>query len=349
MVGPPPESWSVDVERAGATEIAPGLWRLRLPLSWPTIPHVNAYAIAGDDGVALVDCGIAGDPTCALALERALALSGHSLGDVRVLIATHTHADHIGLAELVLERSGAELWMHPASSHLYDAVRDPDGVRAARERRARAEGVPAELLAEFSDTREETEGVRSAVEPGRALGDGVSLPAGLSGWTVIETPGHAPSHVALVHGERGIVIAGDVLGPVFSPYFDYGYSSDPISEYLGSLARLELLDGIRLTLPGHGRPLPDLRGAIAAHREGVMDCIAAAERAVERGDAGAWEITGRMFSERPSGMEGVAHMTVAMACLRHLRLHGRVVRISASDGAFSYRPVRHDSAAAGRR
>jgi glyoxylase-like metal-dependent hydrolase (beta-lactamase superfamily II) len=345
MVGPPPESWSVDVERAGASEVAPGIWRLRLPLSWPTIPHVNAYVIAVDDGVVLVDCGMAGDPTCALALERALAISGHALGDVRVLIATHTHADHVGLAELVLDRSGAEFWMHPASAHFYDAMRDPDAVRAARERRARAEGVPVEMLADFSDTREETIGVQSAVEPDRTLGDGVSLSPGLRGWAVVETPGHAPSHVSLVHGERGILIAGDMLGPMFSPYFDYGYSPDPLGEYLGSLARLERLDGIRIVLPGHGRPMPDLRSVVALHRDGVAERLAAAERAVGSGAAGAWEITGRMFAERPSGMDGVAHMTVAMACLRHLRLHDRVVRSAAADGTFSYRPARQGRAA----
>jgi glyoxylase-like metal-dependent hydrolase (beta-lactamase superfamily II) len=340
MVGPPPESWSVDVERATASEVAPGIWRLRLPLAWPTIPHVNAYLLAADDGVALVDCGVAGDPSCGLALERALAITGHALGDVRVLIATHTHSDHVGLAQLVLERSGAEFWMHPASAHFYDATRAPDLVRAARERRARAEGVPAELLADFADTREETEGVQSAVEPDRTLGDGVSLPHALGGWAVVETPGHAPSHVSLVHAERGILIAGDILGPVFSPSFDYGYSPDPLGEYLGSLARLGRLDGIRIVLPGHGRPMPDLGSVIALHRDGIAERLASAERAVESGAAGAWEITARMFAERPSGMDGVAHMTVAMACLRHLRLHDRVIRVAAADGTFSYRPAR---------
>jgi len=336
MVGPPPESWSVDVQDAGAREVAPGIWRLRLPLPWRWNPHVNAYALALDGGIALVDCGGAGDPSCAEALERALDVTGHALGDVRVLIGTHTHSDHIGLAELVLERSGAQFWMHRASAHFYDATRDPERVRAARERRARAEGVPAELLDEFADVREETDGVMSAVDGDRELVDGAPLPAPLRDWEVLETPGHAPSHVSLVNRARGIVIAGDVLGPAFTPYFDYGYSPDPLGEYLGSLERLERLEDIRLVLPGHGRPLADVSGVIALHRQGVGERLAAAQAAVADGAAGAWEITARMYAERPAGMLGIGHMTVALACLRHLRLRGRVIRERARDGSFGY-------------
>ena len=287
MVGPPPESWSVDVGSAGARAVAPGIWRLRLPLPWPAIPHVNAYALAVDGGIALVDCGGAGDATAGAALEHALAACGHRLEDVRVLLATHTHSDHMGVAQLVLERSGAPFWMHPASAHFYDAMRDPQGVRAARERRARAEGVPEDLLDEFADVREETDGVMAAIDPDLDLVEGRPLPAPLRDWEVLETVGHAPSHVCLLDRRRGIVIVGDVLGPVFSPYFDYGYSADPLGEYMRSLDRLASIDGLALALPGHGRPLADVGSVIDLHRRGVGDALDAAEAAVARGDAGA--------------------------------------------------------------
>ena len=40
--------------------VIPGLWRLRLPLPWPGVPHCNAWAIASGPGVVLVDTGHAG-------------------------------------------------------------------------------------------------------------------------------------------------------------------------------------------------------------------------------------------------------------------------------------------------
>ena len=63
MVGPPPSSWAVDPGAGQAFELAEGLWSLRLPLPWNDVPWVNAYAVARDDGIMLVDCGGAGDPS----------------------------------------------------------------------------------------------------------------------------------------------------------------------------------------------------------------------------------------------------------------------------------------------
>src|SRR3954471_11863333 len=97
MVGPPPESWSVPPERARAFELAPGVWQLRLPLPWPLIPHVNAYLLYEPDGPVLVDCGSAGHPSHRAALSAALATAGTQVSEVRTLVATHTHSDHVGL------------------------------------------------------------------------------------------------------------------------------------------------------------------------------------------------------------------------------------------------------------
>ena len=41
-------------ELSRADRVLPGLWRLRLPLPWPGVPHVNAFAIAAVDGVLAV-------------------------------------------------------------------------------------------------------------------------------------------------------------------------------------------------------------------------------------------------------------------------------------------------------
>src|SRR5579884_1291533 len=102
MVGPPPPTWEIAAADAGAREVIAGIWRLRLPLAWGEISHVNAFAIAHDDGIMLVDCGSAGHHSAEDALVHALAEAGHELADVRMLVATHTHSDHVGLAEFVI-------------------------------------------------------------------------------------------------------------------------------------------------------------------------------------------------------------------------------------------------------
>jgi glyoxylase-like metal-dependent hydrolase (beta-lactamase superfamily II) len=332
VVGPPPTDWSVVPETAGARLLVPGLWRLRLPMAWEGIEHVNAYLIeAQDDGVVLVDCGTAGDPTCADALEAAMAATGHELEDVRALVLTHVHSDHMGLAALVLERSGAELWAHPDDTHFYDAMREPERIDAARRRRAWQEGVPDADLPDYGDVREETEGVLAPIEPDRPLHDGDRI----GSWEVLETPGHAPSHISLVDRSRGVLILGDLLAPVFGPWYDYGYSPDPVGEFLRSLDRVAALGPLELALPGHGRALDHVPSIIEDHRGGVADRLEATLAALRLGPDGAYAITVRVFGELPP-LTMVWRMTEIACYLRHLRLAGIVTRDEDADGRFRY-------------
>jgi glyoxylase-like metal-dependent hydrolase (beta-lactamase superfamily II) len=317
----------------------PGLWRLRLPLAWAAIGHVNAFAIDAADGIVLVDCGCAGHPSQQEALSVALAEAGHAVEDVRILVGTHVHSDHIGLAQWVKERSGAELWMHPATGAFYDAMRDPAAVAAARERRARAEGVPEALIPEYRDVREETEGVLAPVEPDRPLHAGVRVPSALGDWETVETPGHSPSHVCLVQRDHGIAMLGDLVSAVYAPFFDYGYTPDPVAEFLDSLARVAAISELRVGLPGHGRPIDGLGDVLELHRRSAAERLAATEAAIEAGPAGAWELTARVFGEPPSGEIGVWRTGEVMGYLLHLRRAGTIVRDETAGGEFRYRPA----------
>jgi len=336
MVGPPPASWTVDPELVRTFDIAPGLWSLRLPLPWTDITHVNAYAIERDDGIVLVDCGAAGDPTCRVALDAALRLAGFAIEDVRVLVGTHTHSDHVGLAAWVIERSGAEFWMHPDTGHFYDATREPERIAAARERRSRQEGVPEHLLAVYGDVREETDGVLATVAPDRPLLGSVKIGSKLGEWRVVETPGHCPTHVCLVQRDRRLIILGDLVASAFSPWFDYGYSEDPITQYLDSLDVVEALGSPALALPGHGRPIADLGAAIALHRRGVAGRLQQTLSAIAAGPAGAYVLTDRLFGDLDP-QAAVWRMTEVVCYLKHLRLAGTVVRDEEPDGTFTYR------------
>ena len=92
------------------------------------------------------------------------------------------------------------------------------------------------------------------------------------------TPGHAPSHVSLFQPERRLLISGDHLLGRVSLYFDYGWSPDPVGEFLASLDKTEALNA-RLALSGHGRPFSDVREHHEANRRLVrerLDAVLAA-------------------------------------------------------------------------
>src|SRR5690606_1458177 len=92
-------------ETARAERIIPGIWRLRIPLPWPGVPHVNAYALSAGDGLVLVDTGTA-DRGDLRQVEFALSQIGRGLEDISLIVCTHAHVDHYGLAKPLVEATG---------------------------------------------------------------------------------------------------------------------------------------------------------------------------------------------------------------------------------------------------
>jgi glyoxylase-like metal-dependent hydrolase (beta-lactamase superfamily II) len=335
MTGPSPATWAVDPALAGTRLVVPGLWRLRLPTAWPGVDHVNAYALERRDGLLLVDCGSAGHPSCAEALDVALAQTGHTVQDVRALAATHAHSDHVGQAADVVARSGAQLWSHPADGHLYDLLRDPERFVQLRLGRARREGVPEARIAAYATASEEVEGVPDAGAPHHALAEGTLLESALGDWEAIETPGHAPSHVCLVQRERRLVIAGDLVCIAFTPWMDYGFSADPLAETLASLGRLEALGPIALALPGHGRPLTDLPEVVGEHRRGFAALLDGVRAALAAGPTDGYALATALHGDEED-VHAVAHLVEVLAVLAHLRGRGEVLRAPDADGINIY-------------
>src|SRR5918997_4418333 len=269
-------------ELGRADRIQAGIWRLRLPLPWTGVPHVNAFAIAAGSGVVLVDTGMA-EPGSLGQLERALAQVGLRIEHIRLVVCTHAHSDHYGLAGPIVDAAGCELWMHPNHAHLTRAAEDPERMLNRRIEVARQSGVPEDALRRYEESRRgEGIGVARVVPPDRDLVEGVEVETDLGTWHVVETPGHAPSHVVLHQPDRKLLLSGDhILGRV-SLYYDYGYTPDPAGEYLDSLDVVDALDA-RLCLPGHGRTFTDVREHIDANRRQVTERIGRVHAALEQG------------------------------------------------------------------
>ena len=109
----------------------------------------------------------------------------------------------------------------------------------------------------------------------------MTVSSDLGEWQVVETPGHAPSHVCLHQPERRLLISGDHLLGRVSVFFDEGHTPDPVGEFLEWLDRVEALDA-RLALAGHGRPFTDVAGHVTANRAVVADGLDAVRAALAR-------------------------------------------------------------------
>lgn len=310
----------------------PGVWRLRLPLPWPGVPHGNVWAVAADGGVVLFDTGIGGKGRLRQ-LDLALAGAGFGLEDVRLVVCTHSHTDHYGLGGSIVERAGCELWMHPAWEHVRLLADDPAAALEQRIEVARQSGVPTESLKRYRESREgdEETGIDKLVEPDRALLPGIEVETDLGAWQVYETPGHAPSHVVLHQPERRLLISGDHLLGRTVLFFDHGHSPDPVGEFLGSLARVEPL-AIDLVLPGHGRTFRDPAAKIAEARRQVEELLAKVREALASGERTGFEIVGEIVgAENLNTPVSAWVLQIVLSCLDHMAIGGEVEPVEGSD------------------
>jgi glyoxylase-like metal-dependent hydrolase (beta-lactamase superfamily II) len=307
--------------------VMPGVHRLRLPLPWPGVPHCNAWALGAGDGVVLVDTGMHG-PGSMQHLERALEQVGLRVEHVRLVVCTHAHADHCGEAATIAARAGCEVWMHPNRDHLTRSAEDPDASLRRRLEVAQQSGVPDKPLLEWAESRRnDTPTVVHPLEVHRDLVPGVEIETDLGRWTVHETPGHAPSHVCLHQADRRLLLSGDhVLGRV-SLYFDYGWTPDPVQEFLDSLDRVDTLDS-RLALSGHGRPFTDVPGHIEANRALIRQRLHAVRTALGAdGACTAYDLAARVYGPLFIPATAPWLLTKTLCYLTHLERREEVRRL----------------------
>jgi hypothetical protein len=120
-----------------------------------------------------------------------------------------------------------------------------------------------------------------------------------------------------------------VLGRI-SLYFDYGWSPDPVGEFLSSLDVVDELDA-RLALSGHGKPFLDVHGHIEGNRALVRERLDAALGAVSsEGPRTALEITPVVHGEPLTEGNAGWWLPETLCYLRHLELRGLVARESDS-------------------
>lgn len=204
---------------------------------------VNVFLIEDGRDLILIDTGLPGNADKVLA---AIAQLGREPGDLKHLILTHAHADHIGSAAALAAATGAQTWMHPLDVPIAEG----------RERDRPITPAPNPLMKAMHLVMSLAKPAPVApVTINHPMGDGdvLSLAGGL---TVIHVPGHCAGQVAILWRGRDVLFVADCCGHLFGLGEPLGYEDR--EEGLRSQRKLAGLD-FEIACFGHGKPI--LRGA----------------------------------------------------------------------------------------
>ncbi len=248
-------------EEALAKAAEAGIHRLRVPTPF-AVGRVNCYLLE-DDPLTLVDTG----PNSGKALDelqRQLGERGHSIDDLELIVLTHQHIDHLGLVEIIVEHSGAEvaaldLAVRRLANFAEDAERDDEFSAHLMLRN----GIPENVVIALQGVSRAFRAWGSRARVTRPLGDGEVVELANRRLEVMHRPGHSPSDTLFWDADRRILIAADHLLPTISsnplitrPLDGSDEPTQALVSYIDSLGKTRELPA-EIVLPGHGDPITD--------------------------------------------------------------------------------------------
>ncbi|HYQ12244.1 MAG TPA: MBL fold metallo-hydrolase [Solirubrobacterales bacterium] len=252
-----------------------GIHRLQIPTPF-AVGRVNCYLIE-DDPLTLVDTG----PNSGKSLdelEHQLADLGRSIADIELVVLTHQHIDHLGLVEIIADRSGADVAaidvVVPFVENFGDDIEADDKFAASL---MLSHGIPEDVVVALRSVSRSFRAWGAKAKVTRPLHDGEQLKLRDRSLEVQHRPGHSPSDTVFWDADREILICADHLiahissNPLISRPLD-GSDERPhaLMIYIESLRKTRELPA-RILLPGHGEPITDHRALIderfALHRK----------------------------------------------------------------------------------
>jgi glyoxylase-like metal-dependent hydrolase (beta-lactamase superfamily II) len=317
-----------------------GVQLIQLPLPM-SLGLINVYLVRLNEGYLLIDCGMNTEP-CFQALSRAIEAAGVGWQDIRDILLTHIHPDHMGLAHRVLQLSGARLWLHEHDAEFLSKLTQFERYRSWAEAVLRQAGVPENLIAEIAHVSEEIRKSFHRLTPDRLLRGGEKIPATLGELEVIWTPGHSPGHVCLYGRDRRVLFSGDQMLEDISPNIGWHEDRDPLGEFLASLDALARLE-IDLILPSHGAPFSGHRDWIRKTIEHHADRCTRILWVLEGAPKSAAEVANQLWERPFTPFHYRFAVFEVLAHLEYLERQGKVSQ-QTREGVQQWRPAATHSA-----
>lgn len=190
----------------------------------------RVYLLTEGDGLTLIDASI---PSAGKKILAQLTAAGFSAENLRRILITHAHPDHVGAIPDIVHAARAQLIVPERERAVVDGERPIE----------RAAGWLKPPQTVLKDMKADA-----------TLADGDVLPNVLEGLEAIHTPGHAPGHTAYWQPQRRILFCGDAIFNAPSTRLPLNMLTVDQAENIRSIAKLEALKPNVICF-GHGKPI----------------------------------------------------------------------------------------------
>jgi glyoxylase-like metal-dependent hydrolase (beta-lactamase superfamily II) len=313
---------------------------ISVPIPW--IGSVNLWLLRGEP-LTLLDTGPSNERAYA-SLEAQLRELGVAIGDIELVLITHHHLDHSGLAARIKEVAGAQVAAHRGTARWGANYQR----RTAEERRftlelMAAHGVPDELIAATEPFYEYIAREGTEFETDVVLLDGETIEAGGRTLRVVFRPGHSMTDTLFVDDNAQEAFVGDHLLAKITTGAELGPTELPgderrraLIEYLSNVRATAAME-LRRCYTGHGPVIDDHRSLIEeriAFHNDRLDRIAGL---VRDGATTAFEIAQRLWSKEVAETQTVLAIWEVVGHLDILVNRGTVLERLDDQGRHHFR------------
>jgi glyoxylase-like metal-dependent hydrolase (beta-lactamase superfamily II) len=304
---------------------------------------VNLWLLRGEP-LTLLDTGPSNEQAFAT-VEEQLGALGLAVADVELILVTHHHLDHSGLAARIKEVSGAQIAAHRGTARWGLEYHR----RTAEERKftldlMAAHGVPAELIDATEPFYEYIAREGTEFETDRVLLDGETIEAGGRTLRVVFRPGHSTTDTLYVDDLSQDAFVGDHLLAKITTGAELGPTELPgderrraLLEYLSNLRATAAMD-LRRCYTGHGPTIDDHRALIQERVGFHNDRLDRIAGLVGGGATTAYEIAQWLWSEEVARTQTVLAIWEVVGHLDILVNRGTVLEQVDDHGCHRFRP-----------
>lgn len=341
----PLDFWVDEAPEGGTvTELADGVYWLRMPLPLTGLDHINLYILRDGEGYIIVDTGLG----CALSQETwEDVFQGFMKGRrVTSVICTHLHADHTGLAGWICRKFGAPLIMTRAEYYLCRLMAADTG-KPAPEHAINFYRMVGLTEGQLDKYKARFGGFGKMIKPmpdgyHRIVHDQILQINGHS-WTVLVGSGHSPEHACLYNADLKVCLSGDQILPNISSNVSVRPTepeANPMQDWIDSCNMLRArLPEDTLICPAHGIPFKGVHrrlDKLVSHHDKSLARLHKFCETPQR----AVDVFSCLFRRPITDTNRLLAVGEAMAHFNCLIARGHMSRLINDAGQFTYKSIR---------